>query len=124
MNYTKKLFKKYNLDLFDYGATYQKYLDQFNDTVLFAYTCETADSNDVYIVTNDYDAYKSPGIMDDVYCNDYAAQEQFNSLLEDIIDSRQRMIDTGISPELGLIYADDFQDWIEEFAEEHFEDAE
>lgn len=124
MNYTKKLFKKYNLDLFDYGATYQKYASQFNDTVLFAYTCDTADSSEVYIVTDDYDAYKSPGLMDDVYANDYAAQEQFNSLLEDIIDSRQRMIDTGISPELGLIYADDFQDWIEEFAEEHFEDAE
>ena len=116
----KKFLKKFNLKMVDFSLPYDEFKDQFEEANLLVTEADSADSNTLYIVADNEEAFSHPCLDDVVYADEYAAKAQFAEILDDIVDSQCRAFATGTSLTV-YIYLND-EEWLEEYVSDNYGD--
>ena len=116
----KKFLKKFNLKMVDFSLPYDEFKDQFAEANLLVTEADSADSNTLYIVADNEEAFSHPCLDEVVYADEYAAKAQFAEILDDIVDSQTRAFATGTSLTV-YIYLND-EEWLEEYVSDNYGD--
>ena len=116
----KKFLKKFNIKLVDFSLPYDEYKDQFEEANLLVTEADSADSNTLYIVADNEEAFSHPCLDEVVYADEYAARERVGEILDDIVDSQTRAFATGTSLTV-YIYLND-EEWLEEYVSDNYGD--
>jgi hypothetical protein len=116
----KKFLKKFNLKMVDFSLPYDEFKDQFEEANLLVTEADSADSNTLYIVADNEEAFSHPCLDEVVYADEYAARERVGEILDDIVDSQTRAFATGTSLTV-YIYLND-EEWLEEYVSDNYGD--
>jgi len=116
----KKFLKKFNLKMVDFSLPYDEFKDQFAEANLLVTEADSADSNTLYIVADNEEAFSHPCLDEVVYADEYAARERVGEILDDIVDSQTRAFATGTSLTV-YIYLND-EEWLEEYVSDNYGD--
>ena len=116
----KKFLKKFNIKLVDFSLPYDEYKDQFEEANLLVTEADSADSNTLYIVADNEEAFSHPCLDEVVYADEYAARERVGEILDDIVDSQTRAFATGTSLTV-YIYLND-EEWLEDYVSDNYGD--
>jgi hypothetical protein len=116
----KKFLKKFNLKMVDFSLPYDEFKDQFAEANLLVTEADSADSNTLYIVADNEEAFSHPCLDEVVYADEYAARERVGEILDDIVDSQTRAFATGTSLTV-YIYLND-EEWLEDYVSDNYGD--